>query len=334
MEPTRGDGTAGKTSAGDVRAGGATAGNAAAGEPVAGDAPDDASRPVGVLRYTAFSADPSGGNPAGIVLDASVLDAARMLAVAAETGYSETVFATEADPEARRYRLRYFSPLAEVDFCGHATVAVAVALAERTGPGLIVFDTAAGEIRVDTATTGGEAPRATLTSVPTRSRPATDAEVAPVLDALRWRRADLDPALPPHSAFGGVEHLVLAVATRRRLASLDYDFDVLKELMERGGWTTLHLVWRESPGRFHFHARDPFPVGGVVEDPATGAAAAAFGGCLRALGLITVPTTVTIRQGEDMGRPSDLVVDVDPADPRVRVTGRAVALGQAPPSHP
>lgn len=54
-----------------------------------------------VLRYTAFSSDPAGGNPAGVVLDASGLDEQRMLALAAEVGYSETAFVTEADPDRR-----------------------------------------------------------------------------------------------------------------------------------------------------------------------------------------------------------------------------------------
>ncbi len=84
------------------------------------------------------------------------------------------------------------------------------------------------------------------------------------------------------------------------------------------------LVWRESERVFH--ARNPFPVGGVVEDPATGAAAAAFGGYLRAVGAVREPVTVRIRQGEDMGRPSELLIAVDPADARTRVTGQAVPI--------
>ncbi|KND43953.1 MULTISPECIES: PhzF family phenazine biosynthesis isomerase [Streptomyces] len=279
-----------------------------------------------VLRYSAFTRDPAGGNRAGVVLDASRLDDAAMLAIAAEVGYSETAFVTAADESARRFRVRYFSPLAEVAFCGHATVALAVALAERLGPGEILLDTPAGEIPVATTLDDVDGTvRATLTSVPARSRPATAAERDAALDALGWSPDDLDPALPPHVAFGGVEHLVLAAGSRARLADLDYDFDGLAEVMRRHDWTTVHLVWRESPD--HFHARDPFPVGGVVEDPATGAAAAAFGGYLRTLGLVTAPATVTIRQGEDMGRPSDLRVDVSPEDPRTRVTGRAVPIG-------
>jgi PhzF family phenazine biosynthesis protein len=277
-----------------------------------------------VLRYAAFASQPDGGNPAGVVLDAARLDEQQMLAVAAEVGYSETAFVTSRDEQRRRFTLRYFSPLAEVAFCGHATVAASVALAERIGPGDLVFDTPAGEIGVETVADSHSAVRATLTSVPTRSRPAQAAEVDATLSALRWERADLDPALPPHVAFAGNEHLVLAAGSRARLADLDYDFKALTGVMQLYGWTTVHLVWRESDDRFH--ARDPFPVGGVAEDPATGAAAAAFGGYLRTLGLLTAAGVVAIRQGEDMGRPSDLIIEVDPHDTRVRVTGHAVPI--------
>ncbi|MEV4439560.1 PhzF family phenazine biosynthesis isomerase [Streptomyces sp. NPDC049577] len=279
---------------------------------------------VEILRYAAFTSDPAGGNPAGVVLDAAGLDDAGMLAVAAEVGYSETAFVTAGDAASRRFRLRYFSPLAEVAFCGHATVATAVALAERLGPGALTFDTPVGEIPVTTTADGRGAVRATLTSAPTHSRPAQDAELDAALAALGWAREDLDPALPPHVAFGGNEHLVLAAGTRARLARLSYDFDALAEVMRSRGWTTVQLVHRENERLFH--ARDPFPVGGVVEDPATGAAAAALGGYLRAVGEVGRPLTIHVRQGEDMGRPSDLVVDVDPADARVRVTGGAVSM--------
>ncbi|MER7716234.1 PhzF family phenazine biosynthesis isomerase [Streptomyces flaveolus] len=279
---------------------------------------------VDVLRYTAFTSRPDGGNPAGVVLDAARLGPDRMGAIAAEVGYSETAFVTSRDEERRRFTLRYFSPLAEVAFCGHATVATAVALAERLGAGDLVFDTPAGEILVTTATDARGAVRATLTSVPTRSRPARADEVGPALSALGWDSADLDPGLPPHVAFGGNDHLVLAARSRARLAGLDYDFDALAALMRKSGWTTVHLVWREDEQRYH--ARDPFPVGGVVEDPATGAAAAAFGGYLRTIGALPASGVVTVRQGEDMGRPSELIVHADPHGTRVRVTGHAVPI--------
>jgi PhzF family phenazine biosynthesis protein len=123
---------------------------------------------------------------------------------------------------------------------------------------------------------------------------------------------------------------VLAARTRERLRALDYDFAVLKALMLGHDLTTVDLVWREPsrPGSAkRFHARNPFPVGGIVEDPATGAAAAAFGAYLRALSLVETPADVEILQGDDMGRPSRLRIGID-ADPRggIRVGGEAIAI--------
>lgn len=275
-----------------------------------------------VLRYTAFSADPEGGNPAGVVLDASGLDEGRMLAIAAELGYSESAFVTGRTATGA-YAVRYFSPKAEVSFCGHATVATAVALAERYGPGEREFATMAGPVPVSVVRRDGEL-RATLTSVEPYVAVAAEEDVAEALAALDWPAADLDPALPPRIAYAGARHLVLAAATRARLADLDYDFERLAALMRRLDLTTLQLVWREDPTTFQ--VRDPFPVGGVVEDPATGAAAAAFGAYLRELALVPREAELTLHQGADLGRPATLTVTLDPATPSVRVTGTAVPL--------
>ncbi|MFC8538834.1 PhzF family phenazine biosynthesis protein [Streptomyces sp. NPDC057249] len=280
-----------------------------------------------ILRYTAFSADPEGGNPAGVVLDASALDEAAMLAVAADLGYSETAFLTgrteASQPGARGYAVRYFSPKAEVPFCGHATVAAALALAERDGPGEVEFATPAGTVPVTVVDEGGEL-RATLTSVEPRVEDVDAGDLAEALAALDWPAADLDPALPPRIAYAGARHLVLAAATRKRLAALHYDFARLEALMHRLDLTTVQLVWRASDAVFH--VRDPFPVGGVVEDPATGAAAAAFGAYLRELGLVPEAAVLTLHQGEDMGRPGTLTVTLGAGDARVRVSGTGTRL--------
>jgi PhzF family phenazine biosynthesis protein len=276
-----------------------------------------------VLRYTAFpAAGPDGGNPAGVVLDAAGLADADMLAIAAEVGYSETAFVLPGDGP-RSFALRYFSPLGEVGFCGHATIATAVALAERNGPGQLSFTIGPGRLGVRTARDDTGAITATLTSVPTRTRAATEPELRPALDALRWTSADLDARYPPHVSYAGNDHLVLAVRSRATLAALDYDYDRLATVMADAGWTTVHVVWAEAP--LLFHARDPFPPGGVREDPATGAAAAAFGGYLRELGLVPVPSRVVVRQGEDLGRSSELLVDISAAR-TVDVTGRALPI--------
>ncbi|WP_037412235.1 PhzF family phenazine biosynthesis protein [Candidatus Solirubrobacter pratensis] len=272
------------------------------------------------LHYAAFTDHPAGGNPAGVVLDASGLSDERMLEIAAELGYSESAFALARG--GGEYDVRYFSPLAEVPFCGHATIATAVAIAERDGAGPLVFHTQAGEVRVDTSGSAG-AVTATLTSVVPHVEEAPGTLLAPALDALRYARTDLDPALPPKVGYAGARHLIIGAATRERLAALDYDFDALQRVMLDHDITTVDLVWREDATTFH--ARNPFPVGGVVEDPATGAAAAAFGAYLRELGLVTPPVTVTVRQGVDMGRPSLLEVEIG-ARPEIRVTGAAVAM--------
>ncbi|MFG2592431.1 PhzF family phenazine biosynthesis protein [Streptomyces sp. NPDC048438] len=276
-----------------------------------------------VLRYTAFSADPGGGNPAGIVLDASGLDDAAMLAVAAELGYSESAFLTSPDGLGG-YTVRYFSPKAEVPFCGHATVAAAIALAERDGPGDLVFSTPAGTVPVTVVREGDEL-RATLTSVEPHTADAAPEDVAEALAALDWSVAELDAALPARIAYAGARHLVLAAATRERLADLSYDFARLEALMQRLDLTTVQLVWRESATVFH--VRDPFPVGGVVEDPATGAAAAAFGAYARELGLVPHDAVLTLHQGADMGRPGTLTVELRPGDARIRVSGTGTRIG-------
>ena len=108
------------------------------------------------------------------------------------------------------------------------------------------------------------------------------------------------------------------------LGRMTYDFEPMRRLMLEHDLTTIQLIWRESPTRFR--ARDPFAAGGVVEDPATGAAAAALGAYLRERGEITAPATFDILQGVEMGRPSLLVVSIVPGQPGVRVSGNAVPI--------
>ena len=276
-----------------------------------------------ILRYAAFTDDPGGGNPAGVVLDASGLDATMMLAIAARVGYSETAFVLRSS--SGELDVRYFSPEAEVPFCGHATIALGVAWAERRGFEALRLQTPAGLVCLEIAPDAeGGPPTATLTSVPPRVSPVAAADLTEALAALGWSAEELDTALPPRIAFAGALHLVLAAATPERLTDLHYDFDRLRRLMDRRGWTTLQLVHRTGPASFR--ARNPFPPGGVVEDPATGAAAAALGGYLRTLGAITPPVRLTVCQGEEIGRPSLLTVDVGEGTGGIRVSGSAVPI--------
>lgn len=275
----------------------------------------------GKLYYlSAFTTDPAAGNPAGVWLGDSLPDANSMQKIAAEVGFSETAFV--APDNGYQRKVRYFSPEMEVPFCGHATIATGVLLGEENGEGLYHLDTAAGEIALAVKSVKNQM-TAALTSVTPTSTEASKTLIDKALNALHWTHDDLDPNIIPARAYAGAWHLVLAANSKDRLDRLDYDFDKLKAIMLQENLTTLQLVWREN--QVTFHSRNPFPVGGIVEDPATGAAAAALGGYLRQAGYITAPATILIRQGEAMGRPSKLRVEI-PQQGGIIVSGTAVRI--------
>lgn len=274
-----------------------------------------------LYRRAAFSDHPDGGNPAGVWIGEVLPSAEAMQRIAAEVGYSETAFVAPVHGQGRT--IRYYSPEMEVPFCGHATIATGVVLGETEGDGTYHLATSVGEVPVTVQSKGGLR-EAALTSVEPRYASVSDAVLDELISAIGWSSADVDASIPPAKAYAGAWHLVLAVKDLRRLAELKYDFERVKAVMLREGLTTLQLLWRESIEVFH--SRNPFPVGGVVEDPATGAAAAALGGYLRDAGLIAVPAKLLIRQGEAMGRPSRLRVEI-PIAGGIVVRGTAVPIG-------
>ena len=180
---------------------------------------------------------------------------------------------------------------------------------------------------VDASTRDGRT-LATLTSVEPYVEDIPPDVAGELASALHLPAEQLDDGLPARFAYAGGREFILAVRTRDQLAALDYDFDALLRFCQRHDLQGGIVVWRESPTVYH--ARGPFPVGGVVEDPATGAAAAAFGAYLRELRLVPVPATIVIHQGVDMGRPSLLTVAIG-ARGGIRVSGQAVAIPQAAP---
>jgi PhzF family phenazine biosynthesis protein len=278
-----------------------------------------------VLRLSAFAADPTGGNPAGVVLDAGSLDEHEMQAIAAEVGYAETAFVIGSDvssPE-RRHRIRYFSPIAEVPFCGHATVATAVALAERDGTGAITFDTPVGEVLIETRERDG-AVWASFTSVAPWVGPIEDDVLDRLLRLLGVGRSDVRSDLPPRIAFAGNRHPVIVFADAATFDGFAFDPAAVRELMDEQGWpgTVTTVVELE---RGTFETRNLFPVGAITEDPATGSAAAALGAYVRDLGAIDVPGRLVVHQGRHVGRPSVLLVDV-PVDGGIVVTGSATTI--------
>ena len=278
-----------------------------------------------VLRYAAFAASASGGNPAGIVVDATGLDDSTMQRLAAEVGYAETAFVVESNVggDPRRSQVRYFSPQAEVPFCGHATVATAVVMTERSGPGQYTFDTAVGEVVLNTEQTENGI-LAAFTSVEPEVRPLEAVTLQTLLELLGLTDADLDDRYPVRVAYAGNWHPILV---QRELETFDrfrFDLLLMRALMDAQGWkgtvTVLHAL---SPTEFE--ARNLFPVGTITEDPATGSAAASLGGYLRDLGLVETPTRVIVHQGRHVGSPSLLTIDIPPTGGIV-VSGTAVPI--------
>jgi PhzF family phenazine biosynthesis protein len=256
-----------------------------------------------VLRVAAFAKDGQGGNPAGVVIGEALPAEDEMLAIARQVGYSETAFLS---PVEGGWRVRYFAPEMEVPFCGHATIASGAVLGERFGEGEYRLFINAGEISVQAERSGTGVMRAALQSPATWSQDAPAEFVEQALAAFGWTAEDVDPRFPVRFAFAGAKHLVVVLKARQKLAGMRYPFEHLRALMQQQGLVTIDVVWPESDALFH--ARNPFPTGGVVEDPATGAAAAALAGYLRDIGW-PGPERFEILQGEDMGSPSRLVIE-------------------------
>ncbi|EAQ46144.1 phenazine biosynthesis protein, PhzF family protein [Roseobacter sp. MED193] len=260
-----------------------------------------------VQRIAAFSQGPKGGNPAGVVLLQEEINASEMARIAAEVGYSETAFAVAQDKTGSAWRVRYFSPESEVPFCGHATIALGAALGQHQGPGTYALELNNSAITVDAIPSDGEM-MARLSSPPTKSTAIQAQELKDVMSLFGLEPDDLDPKLAPARIHGGADHILLPLKSRAKLAAMDYDLDAGRRVMRKHGLVTVMLVFIETDQSFV--VRNAFASGGVLEDPATGAAAAAFAGYLRDAGW-PHGGALTIRQGEDMGSPSLIQVTLD-----------------------
>jgi len=272
---------------------------------------------MSILNIAAFSDGAVGGNPAGVLISEALPSDSDMQTIAKEVGFSETAFAARKDDG---WRVRYFSPESEVPFCGHATIALGAALAMQHGDRVFPLHLNDVDITVE-GRREDKTVSAALQSPPTRSRPADADIIAEALDLFGYTADDLDPRIPPAIAEAGATHLVLALNSREKLSRMAYDLDRGRRFMNANGLVTITFAFAETPALFH--VRNPFASGGVYEDPATGAAAAALAGYLRD---IDWPSdgTIDIVQGEDMGARSLLRVEFTPAaGESIRVSGTA-----------
>jgi PhzF family phenazine biosynthesis protein len=257
-----------------------------------------------IERIAAFSANGRGGNPAGVVVGETLPPEAEMKALARRLGYSETVFSA---PEGNRWRTRYFSPDAEIPFCGHATIALGAVLARTRGRGPFELKINAGTVSTEGFPVNADW-GASLRSPPTQHCSVEPNALEEAMLAFGLHVHQLDPSIPPARIHAGADHLLLALRNRQTLRAMAYDFPTLQKLMRRENWVTVALCHVESESTLH--VRNAFAYGGVYEDPATGAAAAALGGYLRDIN--QAHGQIVVWQGEDMGIPCRIEVEAEP----------------------
>lgn len=269
-----------------------------------------------------FCERPLQGNQLCVVPDAAGLDAATMQALAREIGFSETTFVTEAGGD--RFAMRIFTPAQELPFAGHPTLGTAFVLARegriRT-PALQVV--AAGEFRVDVDLAAG---RARMRQLPPVFGPRLE-DRALAARAAGLAPEDLREDLPLEVVSTGLPHLIAPVRDAWALRRATRVGELVAEVCAAVGASSMYL-FAETAGAVLARMFDPEL--GIGEDPATGSAAGPLGAYLARYGLIGVPGSVRIRQGEQVGRPSLLEVEVaaEASGYRVEVGGGVVVVGE------
>ena len=290
-----------------------------------------------------FTDKPFGGNQLAVLPDARGLSTEQMQAIAREFNFSETTFILPPENSKNTRKVRIFTPAAELPFAGHPTVGTAHVLAETGAIPLdgdetrIIFEEGVGEVPVLIRSRNGKPYFAQLTTAKIPERRSSTTSVDVLADILSLEPGDIvsEGGFMPEAASVGLPFLFIPLRSLDALARSQ----VRKEVWERslkGQWAAEMFLFVETPesaarngiqtGDAEFRARMYAPALGVGEDPATGSAAAGFGGYLEAR---TEKRDGTLKwhinQGVEMGRPSRLEVEVDVAGGEVR----AVRVGGA-----
>lgn len=280
---------------------------------------------MSIFLVDAFTVTRFAGNRAGVVFDADDYSRDLKQKIAAELNASETVFARRVS--SNEFYAEYFTPTTEIDFCGHATIALFHTLAKHEkvdSNERVVVNTKAGNFPIVLA--GKSNGDITVTMRQSSSHfappPCTASDVAA---ALRLPEEALDHRFPIGLAKTGNWHLIIGLKNRSFLDQIDYDSNSLSEILSRAQAVTAHVFCADEDGVFH--ARNFGPTIGIPEDPATGSAAGAFAAYLVHEGLIgDGEHTVKIVQGEKMGRISHISLKIACTDRTlhyVEITGSA-----------
>lgn len=287
-----------------------------------------------VWLVDAFTNELFGGNVAGVVPVAVGLTAGQMQRIAAELAASETAFVLPpTNPDTADLRIRFFTPTAEVDLCGHATIGSICGLA---ADGRLLASQATGVCRLETEVgvlpisfrSDGVATWAEMRQAPPQFRDA-QVDVDELLACLGMRSSDLDEGLPQGLAFTGLWDLFVPVKSLAIMAALQPNLNRMATWNSSLGVVSTHVYCAATvdPAN-HYHARDFSPVLGIPEDPATGTATGALAALLHRHGQLAFGTRTRFEQGFEIGRPSLITAYVDHDTERkqdaVYVGGQAV----------
>lgn len=268
-----------------------------------------------------FTERPLAGNQLCVVPEPRDLDDTTMQALAIEMGFSETTFVTEAGGD--RYAMRIFTPDRELPFAGHPTLGtgfVMVSEGRVTSPATQVVQ--AGEIPVEVDPDAGFAWMTQLE--PVFGAEFDDREL--LARAIGLPPEDLHPDLPAQVVSTGLPPLLVPIRDLEALRRAALDRPAAAEVCERSGADELYLFAAQEGG---VTARFFGPTESIREDAATGSAVGPLGAYLAQRGLAGMPGSVVVAQGEQIGRPSFLHLEVAPRDLgwRVRVGGGVRVVG-------
>ena len=273
------------------------------------------------LRYhivDAFTDQPFGGNPAGVVpLDGDVFPPEKlMLQIAAELRYSETAFVRrDSDKE---FTLRYFTPTAEVELCGHATIAsFALMHRELDITGRCLCHTKAGDISVEAG------PRV-LMQMTTSEVMKTIEDTEDVYRALGI--CDYSPAQLVMIVSTGLPDFMIQVEDVETLNRLQPDMEAVSAITEKYNAVSFHVFAFGNDG-YTAHVRDFAPLYDIPEESATGTANASLTHYLQQNGCIPATGEFSFLQGEAMGRPSVVATRITP-DGTIYVGGTAAVVAE------
>ncbi len=294
-----------------------------------------------IYQVDAFTTEKFRGNPAGVVPEADGLSAAQMQMIARELNNSETAFVLSPDAADHDVRVRFFTPTTEVPSCGHATIAAHYvrALEMKLPTCRVVQKIGAGILPVDVVKDGADYRIVMTQGSPEFSEPFGAAQTEEILAALGLAGSAVDARCPIQIVSTGHSKVLIGIRSREMLDGLRPDLPRLAEISARIGCNGYFVFALDSNSADpRAHGRMFAPAIGIAEDPVTGNANGPLGAYLVEHGLAVPESSGSggvgrlvfrARQGEALGRPGTVEVEVETEGLRakvVRVAGRAVVV--------